>query len=69
MDDDVKPQSSGMQKRPVLEELNGDLASAKAKVDAWGRGKLSKANDLRDTQKKTVEADKGESVVEGKESR
>lgn len=48
-----------MQKRVALEELNQDLLSAKARVDAWAKSKLNQADDLKITQKRTVENDRG----------
>ena len=49
-----------MHKRVVLEELNTDLARAKSKVETWANRKVSKANDLRETQRRTVEEDRGQ---------
>ena len=48
-----------MQKRIALEELNKNLAAAKSNVDAWASVKIRKADDLKATQKSTVEADRG----------
>ena len=48
-----------MQKRIALEELNKNLTAEKSKVDAWASIKIRKADDLKATQKSTVDEDRG----------
>ena len=51
-----------MQRRIALEELNKNLAAAKGNVDAWASVKIRKADDLKATQKSTVEEDRGDEL-------
>lgn len=48
-----------MQQRIALEELNRDLGAAKCRFDTWAKGKIWKAEEIKEVQKRTVEADRG----------